>query len=300
VIEHMKKLLLTTAFGLTLIGCGAGADGGTEDGTLEPAAPAKTAPELTKEELAANERYEASRIAQLVVGQSTVSMYEIAPGEFNITERFPMGAEPVDMPSDVTLVELHEALAPGQPVPERVYEAVRRAEQAGLSPEVLPSDVSTEEISGGEFSGGRLPEELPLPATDGIGTRQQALPSTITTAEFQRLYCTGYAGEFTFKFCRFFDITGAKAWSKSHYGTAVICADTGAAQMRTKVSGAVLSTHSFLYGQCFINRVHGPHDFLGQALQRTIEFSVHFAEQTVHFAGYYRSGHNFVSTPPGY
>jgi hypothetical protein len=66
------------------------------------------------------------------------------------------------------------------------------------------------------------------------------------------------------------------------------------------VSGSSIFVRDLQYGQCWKHWYHGPHDILGGSLRRTVSDTVDWAENTVRFAGWMKSGDQFVAVPPGY
>jgi hypothetical protein len=55
------------------------------------------------------------------------------------------------------------------------------------------------------------------------------------------------------------------------------------------------------YGSCQRYNFHGPHDWLGTALKRTVELFVHWTEDLAGFAGYFVTvTHPFITVPEGF
>jgi hypothetical protein len=266
-------------------GCSGAAD---SENVMSESGEESARPSFSAEDEAIRQRFAASEIASIDVPHGTLGIYEIAPGEFVTKQHFPDGAEPTHVPEGLELVELYRALAPGRTVPSSVLDAARRAEDArNVAAPEAQSLLSGENV-------------LRAPVmTEGPPVRLLA-ESTIPLAAFQELFCIGYAGPHQHKWCRAAAVTGTSERAYTHIARGVVCADTGAVHWRLLRSNAEIDTDSIVTGFCAQFSYHGLHDFWGTNLKRTIEMRIEWAEETVRFAGYFKSAHQFTSEPPGY
>lgn len=59
-----------------------------------------------------------------------------------------------------------------------------------------------------------------------------------------------------------------------------------------------MDAKSLAYGSCWtIGYYHGPHDFFGGSLKRTIDTKVIWAESTIKFSGYFADADQFIAVP---
>ena len=188
------------------------------------------------------------------------------------------------------LDQLFRAYAPGREAPAALVAAinsVHAAQRSGVaeSPEVQGADIM--------FQGDK-PASRDLANADGTERVSSALASAVDQAWFTSALCS-FSGT-SYSWC--FTTAYINAWAKrlSHRANAVVCGDTGAAQVKRYVSGSVRTVLDVPYGECWVLGTYtSPHDFFGSPLKRTIETKVTWAESTIRFSGWFADGEQFIS-----
>lgn len=244
-------------------------------------------PPLSTEEQAIVENMKEGTLAEISVGEGTVSFIEISPGDVIVTKRFPIGAEvpEVEGASEMSLEELFAAYAPNEPIPEALSAAMERSHDLA---EVVSDEPELDSASEPEESFAGLPASS-APAHEGVSSKEQELSSSISQQWFIDTFCgvTGTYGT-SQSFCFTTAWQGAYGTRKSHVHNAVICGDTGAARAISYVSGTPRVVVDVPYGQCWtVGRYHGPHGSFGSDLKRTLRTEVDWAQSTVRMAAYW-------------
>jgi hypothetical protein len=254
-------------------------------------------PALSAEDQEAVAKLDAAKLAEVEVGGGKITFFEIAPGEFFARTQAPVGAQMPALPSGASLADAFAAVAPGQAIPARMQEAIDRAATTEAGEEVAPvSAVVTAPVA----TDVERAAQQATPGADGVETRTSALTSVFDWTSFYNTWCKGFSGPGLAHWCLSAAGTGVNMGYKAHRFDAWMCADTGAARIRVKRSGTTLYLVDFPYGQCNGYWYHGPHGIVGQSLQRTVEYIVDYAQQSVRFAGYAIGGDQFVALPPGW
>jgi hypothetical protein len=206
-----------------------------------------------------------------------------------ILKDFPIGSVVPSVKDEdrLALDELHRAFAPEQEVPDAIHAALARAETPTSSAEVPGEAID------GAFEGTGAPTAGESPE---VGQTSQALESRIPIDEWRTRYC-GFSGV-DFRWCVPVAPQGVTARKLSHRTAAAMCGDTGPVALRFKKSGDTLLLGDIPWGACAtMSQYHGPHDFLGQNLQRTLEVSVDWAWESARFSGYFVDNDRFISGP---
>jgi hypothetical protein len=283
---HRTSLLALAATLSSLAACTGAGDSADPNAHLPPP--------ISAEDQAAVAAVEAGKLAEVETAQGKVTFYEVSPGEFVAKSDFAIDAQMAAIPEQATIVDAFQAVAPGQAIPASITAAMARA-QAEPATEVAPVSGLVEETSAGT----RL-DPAALQSTDGVELRASALASSIDWTWFYNRFCNGYSGPGLATWCMAQAWTNGYARYQAHFGNAVMCGDTGAGRFRLRVSGTTLQLADFGYGQCVSYWYHGPHvAIIGTSLQRTIDYTVDWAENTIRFAGFVKGGDQFVSVPPG-
>lgn len=271
-----NNLWLPLLLALSLGGCAAETASNSSDGPPPPSA----------EEQAIIDNMKKGTLAEISVGEGTVSFIEIAPGDVIVSKRFPIGAEvpEVQNESKMSLEELFAAYAPNEPIPEVLSAAMERSHDLG---EVLTDEPELDSHSEPEENFAGVPTSVP--ARDGVSSKQQELSSSISQQWFVDTFC-GVHGPYgtSQSFCFTTAWQGAYGTRKSHVHNAVICGDTGAARAISYVSGDPRVIVDVPYGQCWtVGRYEGPHNAFGTAMKRTLRTQVEWAESSVRMAAYW-------------
>jgi hypothetical protein len=233
---------------------------------------------VSQDMLMVRNKLEASKLAEVPIGDGTITFYQLSLGEFAVEKRFPIGmAEPTVAKEDqLSLAELYAAYAPGQPVPQRVLEASRRAR---VHPESAESAARTE-VGDGAPTTRSSEGNAPTPH----GGRDPEEPSW-----FQQNYCTYLSGDST---TCFDNEAWGGAWierTNTHLSKGAMCTWTGFAAMQLLVDGSYEWGDGIDSGWCETVVYHHSHNWLGwlnKATQRyeipqasgVISFSAHFAD----------------------
>jgi hypothetical protein len=278
-----KKLV--SIFGIAFALVGLGCDGQPIDDA------AAGRPALTAEDRAVVDSMAKNTLAEIDLPEGKMVFVEVAPGDVAVLRQFRIGADiaPVEGADQMDLVQLFQAYAPGRETPLALRAAMERVHAAQTAAAGDTTVVPATEIM---FAGDK-------PATDRVlsadGTER--LTSALATSIDQTWFTNN---------CRFaavnsswcFTTAWVNAYAKrlSHRHNAMVCGDTGAAQVKQWVSGSLRVVLDVPYGSCWtLGTYNGPHDFFGGALKRTIETKVVWAESTVRFSGWFADGDQFIS-----
>ena len=274
--------MLGIAFALAGLGC---------DQPIENATASGPAP-LTAEEQAVVDNMAKNTLAEIDLPEGKMVFIEEAPGEVSVLRQIRIGADVtrVEGADKMELDQLFRAYAPGREAPAALMAAMERVHAARISgvsesPAVQGADIM--------FQGDKPASQDPASA-DGTERVSSALASAVDQAWFTSALCS-FAGTSS-SWC--FTTAYVNAWARrlSHRANAVVCGDTGAAQVKRYVSGSVRTVLDVPYGQCWVLGTYtSPHDFFGSALKRTIETKVTWAESTIRFSGWFADGEQFIS-----
>jgi hypothetical protein len=281
----IKKLVSTfsIAFALAGLGCDQPIDG-TAGGR----------PALSAEDQAVVDNMARNTLAEIDLPEGKMVFIEVAPGDIAVMRQSRIGADMtrVEGADDMDLVQLFQAYAPGRETPPALVAAMERAHAAQAA---AANDTALAPTAATTFAGDKPLNDSTLRA-DGTEHVSSALASSVDQAWFTSALC-GFSGT-NYSWC--YTTAYQNAWAKStaHKSNAAVCGDTGAAQMKEYVSGSLRVVQDVPYGQCWtVGYYHGPHDFFGSALKRTVEVRVTYAESTVRFSGWFADGDQFMHTP---
>jgi len=282
-----KKLFSTLSFALAFAGLGC------DDGTpIDAAAPGR--PALTVEDQAVVDNMAKNTLAEIDLPEGKMVFVEVAPGDVAVMRQFRIGADltRVEGSEKMDLDQLFRAYAPGRETPPALMAAMERAHAAQTAG---AGDTAVEPTTEDVFMGDK-PASDRVPAADGTERVTSALASSIDQAWFTSALC-GFSAV-NYSWC--YTTAYVNAWAKrsTHRNNAVVCGDTGAAQLKEWISGSLRVVLDVPYGQCWtVGSYSGPHDFFGSALKRTIEMKVVWAESTVRFSGWFADGDQFIAVP---
>ena len=283
----MKRMVNVARVAVVVVVAGLGC------GEPESAPDGVTPPLSAAEEKLIVERGNASRLAEISLPDKKVEIFEPSPGDILVVESFPLGTMPAAVSSELGPAALFRLLAPGQSPTPALLEAQARFERSDLHSDLPPADLAQ--------SSGRVPSGTSTTAVDrdGVTTTQSALP--VAFPQFASRWCSPYAGPIAANWCVPLTIAGARAIWYTHSSSSVVCGQTGAAKFRVRWSGVDRHMIDVPYESCKRFNFHSAHDWLGQALLRTLELYVHWAEDLAGFAGYFvTASHPFITVPPGF
>lgn len=264
--------------GLPLIAC---SEVSTEDGANDDQA--QVAEEAEEAEEAA--RMASAKLAEVTVGDGTVTFYEFEPGDIDIVRKFPMGAVMPSVPNEskLSLAALYSAYAPGQPIPQRLLDASARVEAMEAAAHANGLDGNSAETKDAEIFRG----QAAVTTNGNIATVQQGLSSSTGWKWFQENYCT-YQNADVLN-CWASADAGDWASAVSHSARGAICGDTGSGKMKMYVHGDYELTVSVAYDQCGWATHHHGHNWWGGSETATIKFKVTSAADSVRFSSMWTS-----------
>lgn len=281
----IKKLVSTLS--LTFALAGVGCDQPIDDAS-------NSRPALTAEDQAVVDNMATNTLAEIDLPEGKMSFVEIAPGDVAVMRQVRVGADvtKVEGADQMDLVQLFQAYAPGRETPSPLRAAMERVHAAQAAAATDTTAVPTQELS----IAGDNPATDRVRGADGTETAQGALASSIDQSWFVKNLCGFYSVNSSW--CYTTAWVNAEAIRQSHRHNAVVCGDTGAAQVKQWVSGSLRVVVDVPYGSCWtMGTYNGPHDFFGSALKRTIDTKVVWAESTIKFSGWFADGDQFISVP---
>jgi hypothetical protein len=283
----MNKKLVST-FALAIAFAGVGCDGQSIDDA------ASGRPALSAEDQAIADNMARNTLAEIDLPEGKMVFVEVAPGDVAVMRQIRLGADVtrVEGADEMDLEQLFQAYAPGRETPPALRAAMQRAHTAQAA---AVSDATVVPATESVFAGDKPAGDRVL-AADGTERVSSALASSIDQAWFTKNLC-GFSA-INQSWC--YTTAWVNAWGKrtSHRHNAAVCGDTGAAQVKSWVSGNARVVVDVPYGSCWtIGFYHGPHDFFGGSLKRTIETKVIWAESTIRFSGYFADGDQFIASP---
>jgi len=282
----IKKLASTLGIAFTLAGVGCGQP-------MDDDAPAGR-PALTAEDQAVADNMAKNTLAEIELPEGKMKFVEVAPGDIAVLRQFRMGAEmtQVKEADEMDLEQLFQAYAPGRETPPALRAAMERAYAA----QVQAADGATVAPTTETMFAGDKPAGDHAASADGTEQVSGALAASIDQAWFTSKMCGFYSVNSSWCFTTAW--VNAEAVRQSHRHNAVVCGDTGAAQVKQWVSGSLRVVLDVPYGSCWtLGTYVGPHDFWGGALKRTIDTKVVWAESTIKFSGWFADGDQFISVP---
>lgn len=280
----MIKNLVSTlgiAFALAGLGCAQPIEEDTTAGR----------PALTAEDQVVVDNMAKNTLAEIDLPEGKIVFIEVAPGDVAVMHQIRMGADEtrVEGAEGMTLEQLFQAYAPGRETPPALMAAMERVHAAQTAAANDTAVVATPEIM---LTGDKPASERVL-AADGTERVQSALASSVDQKWFtDRCHFSAVNSSWCFTTAW----VNAEAVRASHRHNAMVCGDTGAAQVKQWVSGSLRVVLDIPYGSCWtLGTYVGPHDFFGGALKRTIDTKVVWAQSTVRFSGWFADGDQFIS-----
>ena len=281
----IKKLVSTLGIAFALAGLGCNQP--IEDATAGR-------PALTAEDQAVVDNMAKNTLAEIDLPEGKMTFVEVAPGDVAVLRQVRIGADVthVEGADQMDLVQLFQAYAPGRETPPALRAAMERVHAAQATAASDTAVVPTAELM--------LPGDKPATdrvlGADGTESVSSALASSIDQTWFTKYLCGFSAVNSSWCFTTAW--VNAEAKRASHRHNAAVCGDTGAAQVKQWVSGALRVVLDVPYGSCWtLGTYVGPHDFFGSALKRTIDTKVVWAESTIRFSGWFADGDQFISVP---
>ncbi len=246
----MKTIIAPLLFALatTAVAAGCQMDAGEAQPITAVAAEDVTTPRFdVTANLAADEQLHLLTRIYLDTG-GVFEFYEPSPGQLMVSEAGPAGVPTVHQNTDftgMTVLDIHEQLAPGQPIPRRLRDAHRRAVErengrsepvaydrepgaGGLVSEIRSSaDASRSYADAGEggFAAGAGESAAKGPGADE-SSEQGLKAGSCSRNWFSNQFCSGSGGDYSW--CLTDHWNGAYAWCNNlYFFETTVCADIG-------------------------------------------------------------------------